>query len=298
MSCYKPLCGFLTASGGVVFSELKRHGDITRDIAIACGQCIGCRYRRASDWELRVMHEASRHEETCFVTLTYGRDQLPANGSLCHDDFQRFMKRVRKVYGPVRFYMCGEYGPKELRPHYHACLFGVSFRELRSVLGRSASGQVYFDQPVLRALWKHGRVSVQDLTAETAGYCARYIMKKVLGKDADAAYTRVDNDGCIVSVDAEYSAMSLKPGIGASWFDKYGAGVYPNDFVVSGGVKRTPAKYYDKLIRRRNAEQFEQLKFAREERASAHWREQFPDRLAAREAVHVARVSTLSRGLE
>ena len=93
MSCYHPLKGFRTPSG-VVFSELGRH-DILGDIEIPCGQCIGCRMRRASDWTLRVMHEASLHSENCFVTLTYGRDKLPPDGSLEHRDFQLFMKRLR-----------------------------------------------------------------------------------------------------------------------------------------------------------------------------------------------------------
>ena len=110
MSCYHPLKGFRTPSG-VVFSELGRH-DILGDIEIPCGQCIGCRMRRASDWTIRVMHEASLHSENCFVTLTYGRDKLPPDGSLEHRDFQLFMKRLRfHAKRPVRFYMCGEYGP-------------------------------------------------------------------------------------------------------------------------------------------------------------------------------------------
>ena len=80
MSCYHPIAGFRTPHG-VVFSELRRH-DILGSIEIACGQCIGCRMRRASDWALRVMHEASLWDENCFVTLTYGRDKLPPLGSL------------------------------------------------------------------------------------------------------------------------------------------------------------------------------------------------------------------------
>ena len=75
MSCYHPIQAFRTRDG-VCFSELSRF-DIVGRIELPCGQCIGCRMRRASDWELRVMHEASLWEENCFVTLTYGRDQLP-----------------------------------------------------------------------------------------------------------------------------------------------------------------------------------------------------------------------------
>ena len=148
MSCYHPLKGFRTPSG-VVFSELGRH-DILGDIEIPCGQCIGCRMRRASDWTIRVMHEASLHSENCFVTLTYGRDKLPPDGSLEHRDFQLFMKRLRRHFGKtVRFYMCGEYGPLNFRPHYHACLFNVNFISDRVPAGKSGSGAVFYDSPTL-----------------------------------------------------------------------------------------------------------------------------------------------------
>ena len=142
MACYKPLKAFRTSSG-VSFVERSRH-DIIGDIELPCGMCIGCRQERADGWRLRIMHEATQWPENCFVTLTYGRDCVPANGSLEHRDFQLFLKRVRKSLAvPVRYFMCGEYGPKNGRPHYHACLFNVSFRSDRVPAGKSASGQLF-----------------------------------------------------------------------------------------------------------------------------------------------------------
>lgn len=291
MSCYRPLKGFRTPSG-VVFSELSRY-DILGDIEIPCGMCIGCRMRRASDWTLRCMHEASMYDANCFVTLTYGRDCLPPDGSLEHRDFQLFMKRVRKVFGPVRFYMCGEYGPLNFRPHYHACLFGVDFRSDWAALGKSASGAVFYESRQLSDLWKLGRCSVQPLTKETAGYCARYIMKKRLGEDAKAAY--VTADGVIRR--PEYAAMSLKPGIGARWFAKYGRDVYPHDFVIAGGARVTPPRYYDKLLRRTGDVVLDEIEQARIDKARMVVADQTDERRAVREIVHNARVSTLKRGL-
>ena len=127
MTCYHPIPAYRTATG-VSFSQLARDDHIG-SIEILCGQCWGCRLRRAQDWELRITHEAAMWPRNCFVTLTYGRDQLPPNGSLCHRDFQLFMKRLRKVFIDARFYMCGEYGEENGRPHFHACLFNVDFDE-------------------------------------------------------------------------------------------------------------------------------------------------------------------------
>jgi len=279
-----------------VFAELGRH-DILGSIELPCGQCIGCRMRRASDWSLRVMHEASQWSENCFVTLTYGRDKLPPNGSLEHRDVQLFFKRLRKhCKRPVRFYMCGEYGPLHGRPHYHACLFNVDFRDDRVPSGRSASGELFYTSPTLERLWGHGIVSVQDLTPETASYCARYIMKKALGESAKTAYADVDADGVITQRRPEYAAMSLKPGIGATWFEKYRRDVFPHDFVVQNGQERQVPKYYDKLLKRSKAAFLDEVEFARHQRAKASAPDQTDERRQVRETVHLAKVSTLKRG--
>lgn len=296
MSCYHPLKAFRTPTG-VVFSELRRD-DILGDIELPCGQCIGCRMRRAADWSLRVVHEASCWPRNCFVTLTYARDCLPPEGSLDHRDFQLFLKRVRKHVFPqrVRFYMCGEYGPLNLRPHYHACLFNVDFRNDRIVAGKSASGAVFYESPLLTELWGHGRASVQDLERETAGYCARYIMKKVLGPAAEQAYSFVDEDGVIRQRKREYAAMSLKPGIGATWFGKYGRDVFPQDFVVADGVKMRPPRYYDKLFKRGGSVLLDEVEYARQLAAQGAQVDNTDERRAVREVVHTARVRNLNRG--
>ena len=301
MTRYHPIKAYRTANG-VVFTELSRNGDYRGTIEIACGQCIGCRMRRASDWSLRVMHEASLWDDNCFVTLTYGRDKLPPHGSLCHEDYQKFMKRVRKKYGLVRYYMAGEYGPENGRPHYHSCLFNVGFRDDREPVGRSASGEVFYNSPVLEELWGHGNVSVQDLTPGTASYTARYIMKKALGEAAKTAYQVVTEDGEIVQLAPEYAAMSLKPGIGAGWLERYTKDVYRFDYVVEDGVKRPAPKYYDKLFKRRSGpvvvgdklvpDQFDEIEYARVKRAEASRGNCTDERLAVRERVHLAKVRT------
>lgn len=293
MACYHPLKAFRTATG-VSFSELRRDDHVGR-IELPCGQCIGCRMRRASDWELRVMHEASLHEHNCFVTLTYAPGRLPPHGSLCHADVQKFLRSLRKrLKCRVRYYMCGEYGEETRRAHYHLCLFGVDFPD-RILAGRSRSGSDFFNSAVLSSLWSHGISTVQPLVRETASYCARYIMKKVLGEGAKAHYTVVDADGEMHEIAPEYAAMSLKPGIGAGWFEKYSRDVFPHDSVVSNGTERTVPKYYDKLARKRPIDT-DSIEFARSERAKRCVQDSTPERLAVREAVHVARVSTLKRG--
>ena len=70
---------------------------------------------------MRCMHEAQMHECNCFVTLTYE----VAPRSLQYEDFQKFLKRLRKNSGKaVRYFACGEYGEEGGRPHFHALPLG------------------------------------------------------------------------------------------------------------------------------------------------------------------------------
>lgn len=280
---------------GVVFSELARH-DILGRIDIPCGVCVGCLKRRADDWALRVMHEASCWSSNCFVTLTYGRDRLPPGGSLDHRDVQLFLKRLRKHFCvPVRYFMCGEYGPLNLRPHYHACLFNVSFGDC-VVRGKSGAGVVFSESATLNRLWSHGMCTVQELVPQTAFYCAKYTVKHLNKPGGDiAAYARPDADGVLPARRPEYAAMSLKPGIGSTWFELYRRDIYPHDFAIMDGTKRRPPKFYDKLERRARGLEFEQIEFARAQRGRAAHADNTDERLRVREVVAMARFN-LNRG--
>lgn len=295
MRCYHPIKGFRTSSG-VVFSQLSRD-DHVGDIEVPCGQCIGCREKRAADWTLRCLHEAFLWPANCFVTLTYGRDKMPPDGSLCHNDYRQFMKRVRRWRKfDVRYYMCGEYGPLNFRPHYHAALFNVDFQSDRVAAGRSESGAVFYSSPTLSRLWPHGIATVQDLTRESAGYVARYIMEKRLGvlSEADmAAYVTADG----VIRQREYAAMSLKPGIGYYWYKLFGwSDMHRHDFGVYGGARFAPPKYYDKLMRRTGDVRMDGIEFARDLRARLSVADNTDERRSVREAVHRAKIRSLVRG--
>jgi len=204
------------------------------------------------------MHEASQHPANCFLTLTYA--ELPDNGSLNYTHFQNFMKYLRKWHHethskpdkpaqPLKFYMCGEYGEKLNRPHYHAAIFGLDFSEDRYYWRTSPSGHRCYRSPSLERLWTLGNCELGELTAQSAGYIARYVMKKQYGKTADEHYQRTDPEtGEVYRLEPEFNKMSNRPGIGASWFAKYHMDVFPHDHVIVNGTKQLPPRYYVKLL--------------------------------------------------
>ena len=228
-------------------------------IVLPCGQCYACRIQRSRDWATRCVLEAKMHEENCFITLTYADEHLPAGLSLCKKDFQDFIKRLRKNTGAkIRYYMCGEYGEQYQRPHFHACLFGWKPDDL--VLFSQRSGVSLYRSATLEKAWQYkGFVTVGDVTYDSAAYVARYVLKKITGANAEEHYA-----GRL----PEYTNMSLKPGIGQSFFEKYSTDIYSKDFIViRDNIKCKPPRYFDRIYDNFYGDgAFESVKQARIER--------------------------------
>lgn len=299
MACFSPLAAFQTADGSVVFSELRRY-DIVASITLPCGQCRGCRLERSRQWATRCLHEASLHRDNAFITLTFDDAHLPAGASLDYRPYQLFVKRLRQHFAPrpVRFYMCGEYGSDFNRPHYHACLFGVDFQD-KTFWKKTEPGAILYRSATLEKLWPFGFSSVGEVTFESAAYVARYILKKINGDLADEHYKFIDPEtGEITHRRPEFTKMSLKPGIGAGWFEKWHGDVYPHDYVITRGAKSRPPKYYDSLLKKSSPETLEAVKFERVLEGRAHLEDNTPERLAVREKVLAAKQNLFPRKLK
>lgn len=292
MACFSPIDAWQLENGSIVFVE---RGNILRSLTLPCGQCVGCRLERSRQWAIRCMHEASMHEENGFLTLTYNQENCP--NSLDYRHFQLFMKRARKELGPLRFYMCGEYGSKTFRPHYHALLFGCGFLADRYLWRNSGSGFPLYRSATLDRLWPYGNAEVGNVSFESAAYVARYVLKKVTGDRANDHYKRVDPDtGEIVQVMPEFTRMSLKPGIGRKWIEKFYTDVYPADYVMVNAMKCKPPRYYDGVFS--YFRQVDDVEFDRFERALLTKEDASPERLADREKCVKARLSFKHRDVE
>lgn len=257
MACYNPIHGYQRQDGR--FTQNAKYG--VRKLSIPCGGCVGCRLKRGGEWTVRGTHESSLHLDNCFITLTFDDKRLPAtpsghlpaNVGLYYPHFQDFMKRLRERFPSVeiRFIVSGEYGDKLGRPHYHAILFGFNFPD-RKYWYTTKQGHKVSRSKTLEDLWPWGNSDIGTVNAQSIGYVARYVMKKVNGKLAESHYRVVDNDtGEILGYRRpEFAKYSLKPGIGYAWFQKFHASVYPHDYVIFNGRQVRPPRYYDKLYER------------------------------------------------
>lgn len=324
MACYRPMYGFQGQDGKFTYRE---RGALGR-LVVPCGGCVGCRLKRTGEWAVRGSHELQMSSLSSFITLTLDdkrlpfrlEGQIPANVGLYYPDFQDFMKRLRERFGEgVRYIVAGEYGDKLGRPHYHAILYNCHFAD-RKHWYRSKQGHNVFRSELLEELWPFGNCEIGSVTPESIAYVARYVMKKVTGKNAAEHYHWIEpSTGEIFLRKPEFAKYSLKPGIGYEWFMKHHDSVYPHDYVIFNGRKVRPPRYYDKLYERltgfsvkRDSElfsddeifdvrvfsqAFDDIKATRIESAQKFLDDTSPERLYVREQVALAKTSRLKRKL-
>lgn len=352
MPCFNPDQGFDSVlcfpSGKPRFTYneklARRVGGVLQRRSVRCRKCEGCRYDDSREWAVKIAHEAQMTDEqsfsgnSSFITLTYSDDKIPQNGSLDYfGDWTLFLNRLRmnifRKYGQkIRYYMVGEYGSKNLRPHYHAIIFGFSFPDKYDYLERF--GNVISRSPFLEENWRDpadgvsfGYSSIGSVSYASIAYVARYNQKKLIGKEFDGFEYYVNEEGEELTrprlhrryvrnhpelgeifVAPERALMSKRGGgIGKAWFDKYGLSdmyssfdystgtVYKDHTHLSNGMIVRPPKYYDKLLERVDPSLLEGIKQARQDHQSKHVDELDPDRLRQKREVLLQKLNRSKR---
>lgn len=316
MPCYRPLAGLDTQAtrvdtGKRIIKILPREAWFAKYtsnlLALPCGQCIGCRLERSRQWAIRCVHEAQMHKKNCFITLTYNDEHLPYANTLVKRDFQLFMKRLRKAYGAgIRYYMCGEYGDKFARPHYHAILFNMDFPDRQKWKFNKETNTWLDRSNILDKLWTNpetrkqiGYTSVGQANFETAAYVARYVTKKITGAAAEDHYIKIcKQTGLCEERLPEYNDMSRRPGVGSAWLNAFMSDVFPSDEVIIRGKKMKPPKYYDSQYELLYPGEIEKIKAGRKDKAKQHASNNTLDRLQIRETIQEIKAKRLLRRYE
>jgi hypothetical protein len=119
------------------------------------------------------MKEGERSETALFVTLTYDTKYVPLtkNGfmSLNKRHIQTYMKRLRKLSDrKLKYYVCGEYGSKRDRPHYHMIIFNADAEKVERAWSeyRAGCGYVPF-----------GTIYIGEVNEASIGYTLKYMQK-------------------------------------------------------------------------------------------------------------------------
>lgn len=247
---------------------------------IPCGKCIGCRLEYSKDWATKAIFEASQYKNNWFLTFTYNQEHLPIagnmidpktgedkginpNGTLEPDHITNFIKRLRIQYERkhnhkgIRYMVCGEYGEKGQRPHYHGIFFNLPIYSFK-FHEYNGNYEPLWRIPELEEIWGKGMVVAAQVNWNTCAYVARYVTKKV-GLPTQEEYYK-----CL-GIKPEFFRMSRKPGIGREYFEEHKDEIYNTDQIIinkygGGSMKVRPPKYFDKLYDIENHEKMEEIK--------------------------------------
>lgn len=227
-------------------------------IKIPCGKCIGCRLDYSRQWALRAVNEAMCHKDNTFVTLTFDDDHLPEDRSVHKSYISSWMKRFRKKFGnDIRFMLCGEYGEKFQRPHYHILFFNFKFPDQKYWSQRH--GQIYYRSSMLEDVWRdpcassgNGYSVIGDVTFESAAYVGRYVTKKFDGLLAEKKYQGREK---------EFLHVSRMPGLGYDFIIKNYQEILNRGYcVLPNGHKAPIPRYYLDVVKDVNPDLYNSFK--------------------------------------
>lgn len=225
---------------------LKRIGMFKHKfVVVPCGKCPECAARLARDWKIRLYHHSLTAGDGIFVTLTYD-DHHMDDVNLNYRHFQLFMKRLRRRFPnrQLSFFCAGEYGCDSLRRHFHAIIFGIDIKEVRSEFlcrSRNAKDIKIWTSKLISDCWDNrgfvscSRVSSGD--SRVFGYVSGYIISK--NNDEHKLNVKMNRDV------PELHHMSLKPAIGKEYFLRNVKDIFSRDFIVYNGRKASVPRAYD-----------------------------------------------------
>lgn len=211
----------------------------TGDDYVPCGKCPVCISRRAIEWATRCKHEISLHNQNSFITLTYNDDNLRSE-EIVYDDFQKFMKRLRKRYpnNNIRYIVSCEYGTNKKRPHFHAIIFGYNPKN-QEYLRTTPKGFKLYKSDELSKLWKKGFHSIGQANEKTAYYIAKYSLS-----NSKHEIIR-EESGEIIEL-CDYMRCSTKPAIGKEYISKYYESILAHSEFTGQPIPRYYLKYLEK----------------------------------------------------
>lgn len=251
---------------------------------IPCGQCIGCRLDYSREWANRGYLESLYYKHNYFITLTYDEDhitipdyietendityteleELQWKGILIPKEFTQFMKNIRQIFkrefnhDGIRFIGCGEYGGEGKRPHYHLILFNAPFPTESFYQPRiNWEKNVYYQNELIERAWTCGISNISEANWNNIAYTARYITKKVNGKESAEYYA-------IQGQIPEFLRTSRNPGIARNYYEDHKKEIYEHDQILiktkDGSHYVKPPKYYDRLMEKEDPELMKYIK--------------------------------------
>ena len=98
---------------------------------VDCGKCYACKLKRRKQWITRLVLQMAETPRAFWSLFTYNNETVPAFNELGKKRFQAFIKRFRRYldyhwhWKGIKYFVSGEYGEKNHRPHFHAIIYNL-----------------------------------------------------------------------------------------------------------------------------------------------------------------------------
>lgn len=159
-----------------------RHPKTHEWLIYPCGQCLACRVKKRSAWQLRNLLESRTALSSSFWTLTLndsGLQELQQSNDGHRIMLRRFFDALRKSESragnltPIRFYGCLEFGGQFGRPHWHLLIYNMlhNYREPLPYRQNLPRPRTHIAQ------WPHGHIDVAEFNPATINYVCDYLTK-------------------------------------------------------------------------------------------------------------------------
>lgn len=186
-SQYKPFNALVKKPAGLC---LTPYFDKVTNMPHNCGHCAHCRSQKKVAWSSRVIADYNAfNQKAVFLTLDYADSHLPnarpvynqktgevyryasgmprLMGDLCRPHANAFFNKFKTYYQRKfntkfegKYFLCGEYGGRFGRPHYHALILGIDINQIEVI-------------KLLESCWKYGRCKIE--APRNAEHCIKYI---------------------------------------------------------------------------------------------------------------------------
>lgn len=204
---------------------------------VPCGKCVNCSINRQKDWAMRLIEENKHCAYSMFFTLTYNDECLTYSNEgfpiVVKRDIQLWLKRFRKELEPIRirYFICSEYGPNTLRPHYHGIIFFSDYN-------RNVDSNVY---RIFDSTWNKGFFTLSTVSDARCAYVAKY-----------CASTQLLPPHLQQREFRPFYLMSRNPGIGSGFLTHTIRQHYyqnPSTYrLMANGVKQAFPRYYKEKL--------------------------------------------------
>ena len=160
---------------GACQNKIKRDGP-SGPVFVNCTSCDLCRQSALTNMVGRCLLEDESALKTSFLTLTYannmehGATEVIPEQERGYRQFQNLMKRLRKNKHIVRYMVALEHGRNgQEKLHFHVLLFWIN--KVPNLPPVGAQKQMW-------DYWPHGFTFVDEATATSMGYVAKYLLKE------------------------------------------------------------------------------------------------------------------------